>query len=99
MFVLSNIIVSVADVSDAIIKVYSFFVIVGALLSWFSPDPHNPVVRTLRMLTEPVFYRVRKWMPFVYMRGLDLSPVVVLLILQLFSGIVVRSVRMFGLTL
>ena len=54
-------------------------VIISALLTWVNPDPYNPIVRTLRNLTEPVFWRIRRWMPFLNVGGLDLSPVVVLL--------------------
>jgi YggT family protein len=54
-------------------------VIISALLSWVNPDPYNPIVRILRNLTDPVFYRVRKWVPFVFIGGIDLSPILVLL--------------------
>ncbi|SKA80427.1 YggT family protein [Paucidesulfovibrio gracilis DSM 16080] len=60
---------------------YQLVVIVAALITWVNPDPYNPIVRTLRALTEPVFYRVRRWLPFVYVSGIDLSPVVVILVL------------------
>jgi YggT family protein len=36
-------------------------------------------VRILRQLTEPLFYRVRRLMPFLYQSGLDLTPIVVIL--------------------
>ena len=48
-------------------------VIIAAVITWVRPDPYNPIVRTLRLLTEPVFYRVRKWLPFTYSSGLEFS--------------------------
>ena len=66
-------------------------VFLSALLTWVRPDPYNPVVRTLNALTEPVLYRIRKWLPFTYISGLDLSPIVVLVAIQLVQAIVVRS--------
>ena len=63
----------------------------SSLLTWVRPDPYNPVVRTLNALTEPVLYRIRKWLPFTYISGLDLSPIVVLIAIQLVQSIVVRS--------
>lgn len=56
-----------------------------------NPDPYNPVVRVVRNLTEPVFYRVRKWLPFTYVGGLDLSPLVVLLGIQIINSVLVQS--------
>ena len=63
------------------------------------PDPYNPIVRTLRLLTEPVFYRVRKWLPFTYTSGLDFSPVVVLLAIELINRIVIASLAQYALAL
>ena len=88
MFVLGNILFAVARVLDTLLTLYFW---VSALLTWVRPDPYNPVVRTLNALTEPVLYRIRKWLPFTYISGLDLSPIVVLVAIQLVQSIVVRS--------
>lgn len=77
MFVLGNILFAVARVLDTLLTLYFWVVIISALLTWVRPDPYNPVVRTLNALTEPVLYRIRKWLPFTYISGLDLSPIVV----------------------
>ena len=81
MFVLGNILFAVARVLDTLLTLYFWVVIISALLTWVRPDPYNPVVRTLNALTEPVLYRIRKW----------LSPIVVLVAIQLVQSIVVRS--------
>ncbi len=66
-------------VIDLALGIYVLIVIVSALISWVNPDPYNPIVRFLRSVTEPVFYRVRKTLPFVMLGGFDLSPIVVIL--------------------
>ncbi|WP_297215898.1 YggT family protein [uncultured Desulfovibrio sp.] len=99
MFLLQNIIVAVASLLGTLLNLYFWVVIVATVVTWVRPDPYNPVVRALRVMTEPVFYRVRKWMPFTYCRGLDFSPVVVLLAIQLFNQIVVRSLVQYAATL
>lgn len=91
MILLSNIIVGIAMVLKAVINLYFWVVIIATLLTWVRPDPYNPIVRTLATLTEPVFYRVRKYLPFTYVGGLDLSPVIVLLGLQLAEIVVVQT--------
>ena len=73
-----------------------FVVLVAAFLSWVNPDPYNVIVRTLKAATEPVFYRVRKYCPFVMINGIDLSPLVVLLVLQIVNGVVVQSLLQIG---
>lgn len=87
---------TVAKLFEVVINLYTFIIIVAALLSWVNPDPYNAIVRILRSLTEPVYFRVRKWLPFVYINGLDLSPLVILLALQLFNGVVVMSLFQLG---
>jgi len=42
---------------------------------------------------------VRKWLPFTYTNGIDFSPVVVLLVIQLINRIVIASLAQFAATL
>ena len=91
MFVLGNVLFAIARVLDTLLSLYFWIVIIAALLSWVRPDPYNPIVRTLSSLTEPVLYRIRKHLPFTYISGLDLSPIVGLIVIQLIQSIVVRS--------
>ena len=69
---------AIAQVLDMALTAYMWVVIISALLSWVNPDPYNPIVRFLRNLTEPVFWKVRKLIPFAVVGGLDLSPVLVI---------------------
>ena len=99
MFVLSNILGALAAVLGTLLNLYFWVVIVASILTWVRLDPYNPVVRTLQTLTEPVFYRVRRWLPFTYTNGLDFSPIVVLLAIELLNRIVVRSLAQYAQSL
>ncbi|WP_300801515.1 YggT family protein [uncultured Desulfovibrio sp.] len=96
MFVIQNVLMAVVSVLSTLLNLYFWIVIVAAVITWVRPDPYNPIVRALRMMTEPAFYYVRKWMPFTYRAGLDFSPVVVLLAIQLVDQIVVRSLAQYA---
>lgn len=89
--IFGNLLSAIATVLNTVLELYFWVVIVSALLSWVNPDPYNPVVRFLRGVTEPVFYRVRKLLPFTYTSGIDLSPIVVILVIQFLKMFVVRS--------
>lgn len=91
MFVFANFLQAIASVLDMVLTLYFWIVIISALLSWVNPDPYNPIVRILRNLTQPVFERVRRWLPFVMIGGLDLSPIVVLLVIQFVKIFLVQS--------
>ena len=97
--IFANLLTAIATVLDIALSLYFWIVIISALLTWVNPDPYNPIVRTLRTLTEPVFYRVRRYLPFVFVGGIDLSPVVVLLGIQFVKLFLVRSLFQFAQTI
>jgi len=76
----------------SVINIYIWIVIISALLSFVRPDPYNPVVQILNRLTEPVMSFIRAKMPFVLLSGMDLSPLVVILGLQLVDNFMMRAV-------
>lgn len=99
MIIIANTLSAIALVLGSILNIYFWIVIIAAVLTWVRPDPYNPIVRTLRLLTEPVFYRVRKWLPFTYTSGLDFSPLVVLLVIELVNRIVIASLAQYAIAL
>jgi len=62
-----------------VLDLYTWVIIIRALLSWVSPDPYNPIVRALAMLTEPVLRPLRRLVPPHKLGGLDLSPLLAIL--------------------
>ena len=91
MFVLANILYGLAWILNTVLEIYFWIVIVSAVLSFVRPDPYNPIVRTLRMLTEPVYYRIRRRLPFLMQGGLDFTPLVVLLAVKFLQMVLVKS--------
>ncbi len=75
-----------------LLGIYSLIVLASCVISWVNPDPYNPIVRTLKALTEPVLWRIRKLLPFTYMNGIDFSPLVLLLAIELFRRVVLISI-------
>lgn len=67
-----------------------WLVIIAALVSWVSPDPRNPIVRFLHVITEPLFRPFRRLLPPSRTGGLDLSPLFVLLIIYALSRFIAR---------
>ena len=61
--------------------VFLFSIFILALLSWFSPDPYNPVIQILRQITEPVLRPARRLLPPA--SGMDFSAMLALLVLWL----------------
>jgi len=78
MFILANFLKAIAAVLDVALTIYMWVIVIRALISWVNPDPYNPIVRFLYAITEPVLYRIRRYLPVVF-GGFDLSPMVVIL--------------------
>lgn len=70
----------IVSVISMICTLYVYLIILRAILSWFSPDPYNPLFRALLSLTEPILEPMRRIIP--PLGGMDLSPIVVILIIH-----------------
>lgn len=81
----------VLDFLQWLLSIYSWLIIAAALISWVNPDPHNPIVRFLRQVTEPVLAPVRRLLPPWKTGGLDLSPLIVLIAIQFVERVVLPS--------
>ena len=96
MFVLGNVILGIAKVLGVVLNIYLWVVIIRALLSWVNPDPYNPIVQFLTRVTEPVLRPIRKLLPPWKMGGLDLSPLIVILIIYFLEIAVVDTLVRIG---
>ena len=67
-----------------LIEIYSYVVLIRVLLSWFNPNPHNPLVQFLRGVTDPALDTVRSFLPrFFWSTGIDFTPIVLFFLLKL----------------
>lgn len=90
MFILGNFLEAVARILDIALTVYMWIVIISALISWVNPDPYNPIVRFLRNTTEPVYRKIRKYIPTNF-SGIDIAPLIVILIIVFLQIFLVNS--------
>ena len=68
-----------------IIDLYSLIVFVAVVMSWMQVPPSNPIAQFVHALTEPVLGPLRRALPS--MGGLDFSPMVLLIGLQMLKGL------------
>lgn len=89
MFVIGNLLISLGMVLNIIIVTFQILLIARAVLSWVNPDPYNPLVRFITSATDPLIYRVRRWVPPLGM--FDLSVLILLLGLIFLDNFLVAS--------
>jgi YggT family protein len=91
MFVFRNVLLGTATVLDYVLWLYMWIIIARALISWVNPDPWNPIVQFLDRATEPVLAPIRRWMG--WRMGIDLSPIIAILIVTFLQFAVVQSLK------
>jgi YggT family protein len=90
MFFVGNFLAAVASVLNMLLSAYMWIIIIRALVSWVNPDPYNPIVQFLRLATDPLLYRVRRWVPSSF-GGIDFSPLIVIAGIVFLQTFVVQS--------
>jgi len=89
MVVLVTLIEAIAQILSMVITLYTWVVIIAALITWVRPDPYNPIVQILQRLTEPVYAWIRRLVPTV-ISGIDIAPIIVIILLQFINAFLVK---------
>ena len=96
MFAIGNLLYSVATISDYILTIANWLIIIRALISWVNPDPSNVIVQFLYKVTEPLLAPFRRLIP-AYTIGIDISPIFALIFIWFLKLFLVRT--LFGLAM
>lgn len=91
--IVSSLADTIASILIQLLWAYSWIVIIAAVMTWINPDPYNPIVRFFYGVTEPAFDLVREYLP-VNFGGIDLSPIVVLVIIEIMQRWLIPTVAL-----
>lgn len=80
---------SIVGVTALFLKVFFFALIISVILSWVAQGSHNPTALLINQICEPLLTPIRRMLPS--MSGLDLSPIVAFLLLNLIDMLVIRN--------
>lgn len=83
---------------STVASVLWWVIIIDAVLSFIpSIDRRHPIVMLIRGITEPLYRPIRKVMPAVRMGdvALDLSPIIVLIGIQILAGSLIWIIKHF----
>ena len=92
MFVLS-----LADTLNTVIWIFIIAVLASVIASWVARGSYHPVLGLIYSLSEPISAPFGRILPT--MGGLDFSPILTLLVLQLAQGLIVHPLTDFGRSL
>ena len=91
MFVLANLISSLAQILDYALTFFYWLMLIRCLISWVNPDPNNPVVQFLYKTTEPILAPIRRVIPVTWGVGIDFSPLIAFLLFVFLRSFLVRT--------
>jgi len=89
-------VMSLVLVIGMILKVYFWSLLIMIVASWIAPGSMHPALVLINQICEPVMAPFRKLLP--PMGGLDLSPILVFLVLQVLSVVVSHLAHQVGLS-
>ncbi|NLY56236.1 MAG: YggT family protein [Firmicutes bacterium] len=78
---------SLISLVNSLFTVYKWLILARVIISWVAPYSAHPVVRFVYDMTEPLLSRLRRSLPLV--GGLDFSPFIALIIIQVMQRLVV----------
>ncbi|MBN1578544.1 MAG: YggT family protein [Chitinispirillaceae bacterium] len=71
-------------------RIYEVIVVIRVLFSWIRVDEYHPVVQWIYRLTDPLLEPIRRILPTGGLLGIDFSPFLLLLVLELAERMVLR---------
>lgn len=96
MILFANFLNAIARIIHIMLVIYIWIVIFRAVLSWVSVPSLYQVKVILYYLTEPVMRPFRKIIPPYRLGGIDISPIIVILVILFVDSFLVKSLSLYA---
>jgi YggT family protein len=90
-------VLAIGDILQLALYVFLGALILSVIASWVAPRAYHPGLRLVDSLTEPLLAPARRLLPPV--AGVDLSPILAFIALELFRRLIVQPILDFGVAL
>ena len=85
---------TIAYLLRTILYIYLFIIIVQVIISWLNPNVYNPITTIMYQISEPILKPIRHFIPSS--GGLDFSPLVALIIINLLMILIISPLMDLG---
>lgn len=72
-----------------VIRILEIFILAWALMSWFNPDPRNPIVKFIHAVVDPIMKPFVTLIPPI--GGISFAGMAAIIVLELIRGIFERA--------
>ncbi|MFK7607734.1 MULTISPECIES: YggT family protein [unclassified Pseudomonas] len=83
---------AIIGVLKLFLNVFFYALIISVILSWVAPGSTSPGAELVNQITEPALAPFRRFLPS--MGGLDISPILAFMVIQLFQSFVIPPLAM-----
>ena len=90
--VLSSFLLSIMDLLSTVIRIYTWILIIGVVMSWLNVSPYNNFAQIIHKLTSPAYRLVNKIIPNTVFNGIDIAPMILILGLNLINNFMFRLI-------
>ena len=87
---------ALAELLHLTFQIFIFIILLRSLMSWVGNIPANKLTIILRRMTDPIFRFVHRNIPFTIVRGIDISPIFILIILYVIDNVIYTALRNFA---
>ena len=84
--------VSLINFLVLLLYLYTWIIIIRAVMSWMNPDPNNSLVKALNVVTEPILKPLRALVPPARLGGLDISPILAIVLIQILRYLLLGAI-------
>ena len=85
---------TIAYLLKTILYIYLFIIIIQVIISWINPNVYNPITTIMYQISEPILKPIRQFIPSS--GGLDFSPLVALIIINLLMILIISPLMDLG---
>ena len=85
---------TIAYLLRTILYIYLFIIIIQVIISWINPNAYNPITTIMHQISEPILKPIRQFIPSS--GGLDFSPLVALIIINLLMILIIPPLMDLG---
>jgi len=92
--ILGLVVTAIGELLGTTFYVFIFAILIQVIASWIAPGSYNPILGIVESLTAPLMRPARRLIPPV--GGLDLAPMVAMVVLTLGLMLIVAPIKDFG---
>lgn len=92
----ANFFYALARILNFVVSAYTIVIVFRVILSWIQIPSLYKVAVIVYKLTEPLLKPIRKYVPPHKMGGLDISPMILLIILMFINSFVIRTLMQYA---